>query len=43
MVIFKSKEKKFEGNIKIKMCGKRLYHTESVKYLGGEIDKNPKW
>ena len=43
MVIFKSKEKKFEGNIKIKLGGKRLYPTESVKYLGGEIDTNPKW
>ena len=34
MVIFKSKQKKFEGDLKIKLCGKRLYPTESVKYLG---------
>ena len=34
MVIFKSKQKKFEGDLKIKLCGKRLYSTESVKYLG---------
>ena len=25
MVIFKSKEKKFEGDFKIKLCRKRLY------------------
>ena len=31
MVIFKSKQKKFEGDLKI--CGKRLYPTESVKYV----------
>ena len=33
MVIFKSKQKKFEGDSKIKLCGKSLYPTESVKYL----------
>ena len=40
MVIFKSKQKKFEGDLKIKICGKRLYHTESVKYEGKETDTN---
>ena len=29
MVVFKSKQKKFEADLKIKLCGKRLYHTES--------------
>ena len=38
MVIFKSNQKKFEGDLKIKLCGKRLYPTESVKYLGVKID-----
>ena len=38
MVIFKSKQKKFEGDLKIKLSGKRLYPTESVKYLGVKID-----
>ena len=33
MVILKSKQKKFECDLKIKLCGKRLYPTESVKYL----------
>ena len=28
MVIFKSKQKKFQGDLKIKLCGKRLYTTD---------------
>ena len=43
MVIFNSKQKKFEGDSKIKLCGKRLYPTESVKYLGVKIDTNLSW
>ena len=31
MAIFKSKQKKFEIDLKIKLCSKRLYRTESVK------------
>ena len=31
MGIFKSKQKKLEGDLKIKLCGKRLYPTESAK------------
>ena len=31
MVIFKSKQKKFDGDLKIKLSDKRLYPTESVK------------
>ena len=38
MVIFKSKQNKFEGDLKVKLCGKRLYPTESDKYLGVKID-----
>ena len=33
MVIYKSKQKKFEGDLTIKLCRKRLCPTESVKYL----------
>ena len=40
MLIFKHKQKKFEGDLKIKLSGKRLYPTESVKYLGVKIDTN---
>ena len=43
MIIFKSKEKKLEGDLKIKLCDKRLYPTESVKYLGVKIDANLTW
>ena len=43
MVIFKFKQKKSVGDWKIKLCGKRLYPTESVKYLGGKIDTNLNW
>ena len=41
--LFKSKQKKFEGDFKIKLCDKRLYPTESVKFLGVKIDTNPSW
>ena len=40
MVIFKSKQEKFEGDLEIKLSGKRLYPTEIVKYLGVKIDTN---
>ena len=40
MVIFKSKQKKLEGDLKIKLCSKRLYPTESAKYLGVKNDAN---
>ena len=40
MVIFKSKQNKFEDDLKIKLCGKRLYPTENVKCLGVKVDKN---
>ena len=43
MVIFKSNQKKFEGDLKIKLSGKRLYPTESVKYLGVKIDTTLSW
>ena len=43
MVIFKSKQKKLEGDLKMKLCGKRLYPTVSVKYLDVKIDTNFTW
>ena len=43
MVIFKSKQKKFEGDLKIILCGERLCPTESVKYLGVKVDANLSW
>ena len=43
MIIFKSKQKNIEGELKIKLFGKRLYPTENVKYLGAKIDANLTW
>ena len=43
MVVFKSKQKKFEGDLKVKLNVHRLYPTESVKYLGVKIDTNISW
>ena len=43
MVIFKSKQKKLEGDLKIKLCSKRLYPSETVKYLGVKFDANLTW
>ena len=43
MVIFKFKRKKFEGDLNIKLCGKRLCPAEGVKYLGVKIDTNVSW
>ena len=43
MVVFKSKQKKFEGDLKVKLCGKRFYPTESVNYLRVKTDTNLSW
>ena len=43
MAIFISKQKKFEVDLKIELCSKRLYPIESVKYLGVKIDPNLNW
>ena len=43
IIIFKSKQKKLEGDLKTKLCGKRLYPTESAIYLGIKIDPNLTW
>ena len=42
LVIFKSNQKKFEGDLKIKYVV-RLYPTESAKYLGAKIDTTLSW
>ena len=41
MVIFKSKRKKLNDTVKIKLSGKRIYPTASVKYFGVNIDQHP--
>ena len=40
IVIFKSKQKKLEGDLKIRLCGKRLYLMRSFKYLCVKINTN---
>ena len=43
MVIFKPKKKHIDFDIKFKLNGKRLYPTDSVKYLGVRIDNKLNW
>ena len=43
MVIYKSKRKKFNDIVKIKLSGKRIYPPASVKYPGVKIDQNLTW
>ena len=33
MAIFKSNQKKFEGDLKVKLCGKRLYPIETISHV----------
>ena len=40
LVIFKHQIKKLDYEVKIKLNRKRLYPTDSVKFLGIRIDKN---
>ena len=43
LIIFKPKRKPLNFNIKIKLNGKRLHPTDSVKYLGVKIDSKLNW
>ena len=43
LVVFKLQRKKIDSEVKIKLSRKRLYPTESVKYLGIRIDENLDW
>ena len=43
LVIFKHQRKKLDSPIKIKLNGKRVYPSKSVKYLGIKIDANLNW
>ena len=42
-VIFKHKKKNLECSIRIKHSRKRLYSSNSIKYLGVKIDENLNW
>ena len=41
--LFEKFSKKFKGDLKMKLCGKRLYLNGSVKYIGVKIDTNLSW
>ena len=43
LILFKSKMKKLDFDLKLKRNGKKLYPTKSVKYLGIKIDENLTW
>ena len=43
VVLFKSSRKLTDVPLKLKLNGKRLYPTNSVKYLGINIDENLTW
>ena len=43
LVLFTSSKKQLDCDLKIKLNGKRLYETDSVKYLGIHIDKRLTW
>ena len=42
-IIFKSRRKKYEGVIKLKLNRQRLHSSNNVKYLGIKIDANLNW
>ena len=43
VVLFKLSRKPTDDPLKLKLNGKRLYPTNSVKYLGIDIDDNLNW
>ena len=43
LVIFKSPRKVLSDEIKIKLTGRKIYSSNSVKYLGVKIDKFLHW
>ena len=43
MVLFRLKRKSIDFNLKIKLNGKQLYETSSVKYLGIKIVNKRNW
>ena len=43
LVLFTSSKKQLDCDLKIKLNRERLYETDSVKYLGIQIDKRLSW
>ena len=43
LIIFESRMKKVDFDLKLKLNGKRIYPTKSVKYLGIKINESLTW
>ena len=43
MILFKCTKKPLDCQLNLKLNGKRLYQTSSVKYFGIKIDQYPNW
>ena len=43
LVLFTSSKKQHDCDLKVTINGKRLYETDSVKYLGIQIDQTLTW
>ena len=43
LILFKPKMKKLDFDLKLRLNGKRIYPTKSVKYLGIKTDENLTW
>ena len=40
VILFKTKRKPCDTNLRLKLCRKRLYKTQYLRYLGIKIDEN---
>ena len=43
VLIFKRKGRVFDTDLKLKLCGKKLFTSKSVKYLGVILDERLQW
>ena len=43
IILFKTRAKNYDADLKIKLCRKRIYASQYVKYLGVFIDENLNW
>ena len=43
VILFKTKHKPYDTDLKLKLCRKRLYKTKHLRYLGIKIDEYLNW
>ena len=43
IILFKTRNKNYDADLKIKLCRKRIHSSQYVKYLGAFIDENLNW